>query len=89
MVPDVVKLPVTRLTSEWPQPAIYAHEYERRMLDEEENEKRRTASTVQSTASLPFGRSIQWRDEKELTALLQQKVTCGGSGAPIVIVGVL
>jgi hypothetical protein len=41
MVPDVVKLPVTRLTSEWPQPAIYAHEYERRMLDEEENEKRR------------------------------------------------
>jgi len=25
MVPDVVKLPVTRLTSEWPRPAIYAH----------------------------------------------------------------
>jgi hypothetical protein len=48
-----------------------------------------TASTVQSTASLPFGRSIQWREEKELTALLQQRVTCGGNGAPIVSVGVL
>jgi hypothetical protein len=48
-----------------------------------------TASTVQSMASLPFGRSIQWREEKELTALLQQSVTCGGNDAPIVIVGVL
>jgi len=47
------------------------------------------AATVRSTASLPFGRSIQWREEKELTALLQQRVTCGGSGAPIVIVSVL
>jgi hypothetical protein len=44
-----------------------------------------TAATVRSTASLPFGRSIQWREEKELTALLQQRVTCGGSGAPIIV----
>jgi hypothetical protein len=48
-----------------------------------------TPSTVQSMASLPFGRSIQWREEKELTALLQQRATCGSNGAPIVIVGVL
>lgn len=41
MVSDVVKLPVTQAHVGVATTAIYAHEYERRMLDEEENEKRR------------------------------------------------
>jgi hypothetical protein len=59
------------------------------MLDEEENEKRRNCFYRSINGQPSFWTQHSVREEKELTALLQQRVTCGGNGTPIVNVGVL